>query len=90
MDLDAGQEAAAMREEAGQRQVVASPQIVGKAVQPDGMQPRIAGEHLEGGTGGRILGEYGLDILPRPITPTAEPASVPFCHIATRLHDRLS
>ncbi len=72
MDLDAGEKAVQMREKTAQGQVVMLPEAVADAVQPEGVQAGVAGQHLKGGAGRRILGEHRLDILPQQIAPTAE------------------
>jgi len=72
MDLDACEKTVQMRQKAAQSQVLTPPKAVGDAVQPEGVQARIAGQHLQGGAGCRILGKRRPDILAHPIDPAAQ------------------
>src|SRR5574340_1445840 len=64
MDLDAGEPARDMRQEACQPFQVGVPQGVRHAVQDARMQARIAGQHLKSAARRRIAVEYAGDIFP--------------------------
>jgi len=61
-------------EKAAQEKKLVLPQEVSYPMQPDGVQARIAEDHLSNGLGRRILGENSLDILfnhlEHPISPS--------------------
>ena len=63
MDLDAGEEAAELRDEAAAQLPVAPPEPVRQAMENQGMQPGIAEYDLQPRSCGRIALEDRLDIL---------------------------
>src|SRR5690606_8495583 len=67
VDLDPGQPAIELGNHARAPLPVTHPQPVGGPMQPDGMKPRIARDHLEGITRRRIATENALDILSHPL-----------------------
>ena len=65
MDLDAGEEAAEMGDEATEESRVVQPQPARRAMKQDGVQPRIAEQDFGRGAGGGIALSIGGDALPQ-------------------------
>src|SRR5215207_160048 len=63
VDLDPGDAAHDLREPAGEQFESALPQAVREPVRPDGMQTRIAKQHLERVARGRVAVQHRLDIF---------------------------
>ncbi|MDT4845608.1 hypothetical protein FQZ97_796010 [compost metagenome] len=63
MDLDAGEPAPEVGHQARQPLPAGHPQGMSHAVQPDGMEARITGEHLEGIARSRVTVEYALNVF---------------------------
>lgn len=63
MDLDPREQAAHVGYDAGDDRDAVLPQPVGDVVQPQGVQPRVGQDDLQGAAGGRVAVPYGLDIL---------------------------
>ena len=64
MDLDAREEAARLRDEARQQRHAPAIQLVGHAVQQNGMEAGITEQHLHHALGGGVFPENSLDLFP--------------------------
>jgi len=62
VDLDAGEPARQVRDEAPQPLQAVHPAPVRGQVQPDGVQAWVAGDHLEAAARGRVAVEDALDV----------------------------
>jgi len=63
VNLHPGQPTPEIRRHARQPFPLMRPQPMGKSMDPDGVQPRITGQHLERVAGCRIAMEYALDVF---------------------------
>ncbi len=63
VDLDTGHPATEVGDQPREPLPAVAPQNVRKAVQPDGMHARIAGQHLKGVARSRVTMEYALNVF---------------------------
>ena len=74
VDLDAGREAVELADPARQQRHAAAVERVGEAMQPQGVQPRVGGDDLEGAGGGRIAVLDRLHVAPHAFDEVSRPA----------------